>query len=349
MLQRLTRWFNAGVVGLTLGAYLAPWIDPNVFWPPAFLGLLFPFLLLLHLACITFWLIHRQWYWIFSVLALLAGWPQLRSIFGLAWPTKTKQAETLRVMTYNIYGFGYIGDRPLSLQLWRDQLTQNQPDILCLQEFAYYPLVKEQYLPELTQTAKLPHSVWRRTEEFAIFSRYPILDSKVKFFGTTNGYRYADVQLNPRQIVRVFNVHLQSNAITGLTNAIAQRGNLKEERTWRNIRGIMGRFKRAAARRAQQAAEIATVIAASPYPVILCGDLNDVPQSRSYHLLTRQLDDTFQLGGGGLAFTYAGKIPGLRIDYILCDPSLEVRGCWRGATGLSDHRPVIADLVLPLP
>jgi endonuclease/exonuclease/phosphatase family metal-dependent hydrolase len=342
--QRVLRWANVLIVLLTLGAYFAPAISPSVFWPFAFLGLLYPTLLAINIIFIAVWAFQRKWYFALSLGVILVGWSQFRTIIGMSL-SATPPPNGLRIMTYNVFGFGYVRNINRSVPLWREQMAEYHPDILCLQEFAYYPTVDKYFLPAIKNEGKMPYGVWRKLEEFAIFSRYPILNSEVHFFGSTNGYRIADLQIGEKK-VRVFNVHLQSNAITHLANQVAESGSL-EKKTWLNIRGIFGRFRRAARKRTEQSQLISRLIAQSPYPVILCGDFNDVPQSYSYQTLTTYLKDTFKSRGWGLGFTYAGIIPGLRIDYVLTDPAFPIYRCQRGRPAFSDHRPVIVDLQIP--
>lgn len=344
-MQRSLRWANVLIILLTLGAYFAPSISPGFLWPFAFLGLLYPTLLVLNLIFIALWGIRRQWYFALSMGAILVGWSQLRTIVGMNI-SAPPLPDRVRIMTYNVFGFGYVRDIKRSVPFWQTQMKQLQPDILCLQEFAYYPNVEKFFLPAIKEEGKMPYGVWRKKEEFAIFSRYPILNSEVHFFGSTNGYRIADLQIGSDKI-RVFNIHLQSNAITHLANEVAENGSLQEKKTWLNIRGIFARFRRAARKRAEQSAIIARLIAQSPYPVVLCGDFNDVPQSYSYETLTIRLKDTFKMRGWGLGFTYAGLIPGLRIDYVLTDPRFKVVSCKRRKPGFSDHRSVVVDFEIP--
>ena len=143
------------------------------------------------------------------------------------------------------------------------------------------------------------------------------------------------------EVIRVFNLHLQSNSISALTDKVAAEGNIQEKETWLNIRGIVGRFKRAAQLRARQAEEIALKIAQSPHPVIVGGDFNDTPQSYTYHTLVKELNDTFKQCGRGIGSTYSGKIPALRIDYVLSSKHFKsIRHKTYTRRTFSDHYPV---------
>ena len=53
---------------LLLISYLAPFIDPNTFWPVAFFGLAYPVFLLLNIVFILYWLIRSPRFALISAL-----------------------------------------------------------------------------------------------------------------------------------------------------------------------------------------------------------------------------------------------------------------------------------------
>ncbi len=110
---------------------------------------------------------------------------------------------------------------------------------------------------------------------------------------------------------------------------------------------MIGRYKKSAKTRGQQAGEIAAGIERSPHPVILGGDLNDVPFSYTYHQLSKNLQDAFTEKGSGLGITFNGSIPALRIDYLLSSPSFKVLDHKILAEDRSDHFPIISTFQLP--
>jgi endonuclease/exonuclease/phosphatase (EEP) superfamily protein YafD len=69
--------------------------------------------------------------------------------------------------------------------------------------------------------------------------------------------------------------------------------------------------------RSVQADTIASIMAQSPYPVIVCGDFNDIPISYTYRRMSRMADDAFRKVGRGYSSTYRGFFDMLRIDYVL--------------------------------
>ena len=108
----------------------------------------------------------------------------------------------------------------------------------------------------------------------------------------------------------------------------------------------MQKFRAAFRRRSYQVSLVDSVIENSPYKVIICGDFNDTPNSYLYRKLTRNLDDSYLATNFGIGSSFAGKIPGLRIDYILTDPDIEVAKTFVFKNLGGQHYPLISDLFL---
>lgn len=344
MLRKLTIFLSA----LTFAGYAAPYFDPYAFWPLAFLGLSYPFFAAANLLLLALWLLRKQKVWaLLPFFTLIAGGAYFNGFIGLrAFGEKASDESSLRIVSYNVrrfqpYGqpFGFV----ISEADWRQELKALQADILMVQEFEAVSA-----LPASALAAEygLIHQAKRKGEDLVVFSRYPVLRTEAILFNRIYGFRYADIDVRG-QTLRVYNFHLQSNAITGIAERVAENADLKEKRTWLEIKGMLGRYRRAARIRQEQARHIAAHVRQSPYPVVLCGDLNDVPQSHVYYLMSTGLQDAFLRRGSGWGVTYAGRLPGLRIDVILGDDALRFLRCKTGETGFSDHRPVIADLALP--
>ena len=55
----------------------------------------------------------------------------------------------------------------------------------------------------------------------------------------------------------------------------------------------------------------------SPYPSVVCGDFNDVPNSYTYFNIRGKRQDAFLASSFGVGRTSDALAPTLRIDYIL--------------------------------
>ena len=98
--------------------------------------------------------------------------------------------------------------------------------------------------------------------------------------------------------------------------------------------------------RSSQAEQVRIQLDKSPYPEIICGDFNDVPNSYTYFTIKGNRQDAFIRKGSGIGRTYSNVSPTLRIDYIMANKKLKVKQVKRVVLPYSDHYPIIADLLL---
>lgn len=95
-------------------------------------------------------------------------------------------------------------------------------------------------------------------------------------------------------------------------------------------------------------------------PILLVGDLNTSDRQPAYASLSEHLRDTYRERGRGLGYTFPvgwsfplgaehtfPLPPILRIDYVWHNDAWAGRAAWVGSLVGSDHRYVVADLVLP--
>jgi len=345
----LLRWANILLIIGTFLAYLAPYVHPAQFWQFTFVGLTYPWLLLANVLFILFWLALRNRYFLFSLGCILLGWQHFISLVGFHFGSVADTKQTISMVTFNACNFKHFRHNRAAADAVElsNIFNHKKVDLVCFQEFSGYPRSMDSYLDFLKNTENLKNIAWKKGNDLAILTSYPILKTGEKYFNRTNGYQFADLNVNGTT-VRVFNVHLQSNDVSSIAERMVEDENLGEKEALRNVRTMAGRFKRAVQKRARQAEEIAAAIAKSPYPVLVGGDFNDIPQSYSYHTLAKGLQDTFKKKGGGIGITYVGNIPGLRIDYILASDDFQVLDYEKRRTSFSDHRPMASVLALPL-
>jgi endonuclease/exonuclease/phosphatase family metal-dependent hydrolase len=150
-----------------------------------------------------------------------------------------------------------------------------------------------------------------------------------------------------KDTVRVFNVHLQSLRFSVLHKAYLENPGLNTEEDKRTSLNILEKFKLAFQRRKLQADRIRIEIDKSPYPVLVCGDFNDVPNSYAYEIIGKHLQNAFVAKGAGLGRTYQSISPTLRIDHIFTDKQFSIRQFGRLVNKLSDHYALVTDLQTP--
>jgi endonuclease/exonuclease/phosphatase (EEP) superfamily protein YafD len=107
---------------------------------------------------------------------------------------------------------------------------------------------------------------------------------------------------------------------------------------------FISKFNKAWAIRAREADSIAAIVKRSPYPVMICGDFNDLPGSYTYTSIRGGLNDVFSDRGAGLGRTYNQIFRTLRIDHIFYnDKVLQLIGYRSYFNTMSDHNPVVAN------
>lgn len=346
-LSKLLWWFNIGVAIITLLSYLAPYINPQKIWQASFLGLAYPTLLWINLIFVGIWSIARKKYALLSALVIILGWSALRSLVGMNFQNTalSEEVSTFKVLTYNtnaLYGLNDPTSKPNQNALrhsFKDFVDEQQANILCFQEFPSSKL----YLFE--DSTRFGHYKKLVTPIASIFSTWPILDSESAYFSkSSNGYVWADIKTS-FDTIRIFNLHLQSNSISKTTDKV-QVIDLAEQETWSTFRGLLARVNEQTLKRVDQAKMIAQMINQSPHPVILAGDFNNTAQSYSYKLLSKGLIDSYRTKGFGLGTTYAGRIPNLRIDFILVDKLFEAVSSEVPQVEFSDHYPVVSTFAI---
>ena len=346
MIQRFKhffKWCNLLVVIATLLAGAAPYASPSYGWILSLFGMAFPLLLLLNLLFVVFWISTKNSYFLFSLICILVCWNAVTGFLGFNTRSPTDTVD-LTVMSFNCRAF-YDFNNERSTKKPILQLLDDYPvDIICLQEFPLNPKTKQQYIQAIQQTTGLSHLYQPRQHALAIFSKYPMkqqasLDSDQ----VASGCVFADV-LHPQGNIRVYNVHLKSNRVSDDANKVLKDPDLQKKSTWVGAKNILGKIRRAAKVRADQAKRIQQHLAKSPHPVVLCGDINETPQSYTYRLLTQTLNDSFREKGTGRGTTYAGNIPALRIDYILASKHLSIVDYVTVRDKISDHYPIISSI-----
>jgi endonuclease/exonuclease/phosphatase family metal-dependent hydrolase len=342
-IKNLLRWTNLVLVLATLPAFLSSVIDPNKIWHFSVLGLAYPFMLTGHVAFVIFWAVGRDRYVVFSLTCIFIGFVHFPGFFGWHFSNDSKTGKNeITVMTYNTAGLQGFGSDEVVTESQRlarlNSLAKEAgyPGVFCAQES------KSDYTVDLLK-AGLGFDHYYQSGGTVIFSKYPFVQQGAVSYGGASFGVWAGLK-TPQGIVRVYSVHLQSNQMTHTANKIATEGDLREKQTWRDIRFVLARYKNSVQVRARQAQVLARHVAGSPHPVIVCGDFNDPPTSFVYHVLTENLQDSFREKGGGIGATFAGRLPALRIDYVLPAQNFKVKSYRIHRVELSDHFPVSVKL-----
>lgn len=367
ILRRLIRYANIFFAILLVLSALSPNVNPSRLWGPSFLGLSYPYILLINILFLLFWIFNKKPEFILSFLAILFGWHTLTDYIGLHPGALFKRAYyesrerpdrnaemQLKVMSFNVRAFDLYGwtGNPSAREDIYGLIRNDDPDILCLQEFFYSEREDPGAVAVNRELGDPPYrhieytiNIGRNKYGIAIFSHYPIVNSgKVDLDNPLSICSYADIRVF-EDTVRVYNMHLESIRLSSqhyrLIDSLRFRYNNQQ---MEEIRDISSRLRNAFVKRAVQSEIIAAHIAESPYPVLVCGDFNDTPVSYSYRQVREGLSDAFSECGFGIGRTYNGKFPSFRIDFILYGDDFGALHFRRKKVRLSDHFPVTAHL-----
>jgi endonuclease/exonuclease/phosphatase family metal-dependent hydrolase len=149
-----------------------------------------------------------------------------------------------------------------------------------------------------------------------------------------------------KDTVRFYTTHLQSFQFKKDDYERMEKIKNREDSIFFNSRNIFSKLKRATIFRSRQADIVRDITANSPYPYVVAGDFNDVPNSYAYFTIKGSLQDAFLKEGFGIGRTFSGISPTLRIDYILTTRQFSVLQFNRLIKNYSDHYMLVADLQL---
>jgi len=363
LLSRLLFLVNCGFAFALLASYTATWISPIDFWPLAFFGISYPFILLGNVLFLVFWLWRgKRKNALISSLSFLIGLAFFFDFFQISLfdGAEDENNTQIKVMSYNVRLFDFYNftENKNTRNEIIAELQEVDPDIMCFQEFYHTDQVgrfttRDTIVPLLRTKNVHEHYTheMRGKQYFGVvtMSSYPMINKgNIPFENDPNNFCiFSDLKIG-NDTLRVYNTHLASIRFGhddySFVDQISQGngGNLKS-----GSRQIAARLKRAFVKRAHQVHKIMEHVKASPYPVLLCGDFNDTPISYCYAQFDDVLTDAFTKSGNGTGATYIGKFPSFRIDYIFHDPKLNSYDFEVREAKLSDHHAIQCTLELP--
>lgn len=341
---------NIFIVLLLLIAYLSAYINPATIAFPALFGLAYPYIAAANIVMILIWILFRKWYAIISVLAIGAGFGYIHNFIRLT-NHGAEVHHDLKLMSYNVRLFNIYeaGERDTYRKMLQ-LLRKENPGILCLQEYFVRgdPAAGERKLKEglggmLYTHTKLIKSGLTSRYGITTITRYPIIyRGDVMHPGSSSLTIFTDIVVGT-DTFRIYNNHLQSFRLRRIEgNLLSEITGEEKGRSVDNITGIYRSLTQGFASRSLQVDRVKRHMESSPYPVIVAGDFNDTPVSYTYRRMRHGLKDAFVEAGYGAGFTYSGKYPPNRIDYILYNEEMECIDFDIVKVRYSDHYPIIA-------
>jgi endonuclease/exonuclease/phosphatase family metal-dependent hydrolase len=340
-------WFNKGMfllnlvlIVLTFIAYLLPFLAPKIFPLLSVFTLFMPLFFLTNGLFFLYWMIQFKKRMILSGLVLLIGITFFNKFYKFSAKEFPESDKDFTVMSYNVRLFNVFKwlDRDDIPDVILEFINEKNPDILCIQEFsnsANIDLKVYRYKYVLMEGKQI------KTGQ-AIFSKFPIIDQgNIVFPNSNNNVVFADIKKG-KDIVRVYNMHLQSIKISPDVNEISENIDVIDQQ---KSKSLFIRISKAFKQQQEQASIFKEHEKDCKYPIIICGDMNNSAFSYVYRNIKGKLKDSFEEAGKGFGATYKFRYYPARIDYIFADETMEVKQFESFSEFQnSDHYPIMAKL-----
>ncbi|WBV55155.1 endonuclease/exonuclease/phosphatase family protein [Chryseobacterium daecheongense] len=304
-----------------MNAYVPPRIYP---WFNL-LSLGFPVLIIAYVLLTVFWVFTwKKRAIVFTAFGLLFLNPVKRWV---NYSAEKKETSDLKIISLNAKG-GTMGIKNIE-----DYVDSQNADVVLLQEH-----VRDYNFKGMGKG--------RGDVIVSISSKYKIIDQKELIESnseTNNAYaNQTDIEIKGNTY-RFINVYLQPFKFE--KSMVKLKGNSDEDE--QKLKDIVKRLIPTFKMHQDQVAAVRKGIDESPYPVILVGDFNSVPNSYEYYHLGKGLKDAFVEAGRGSATSFHDyKFP-IRIDYVFTSESIQPLSYKVDrSVRISDHYPVVATFKL---
>lgn len=338
---------------LVLSGY-SVYFNPASLWFPAFYGLGYPFLLIINLGFIFFWILwfSKKRYSLFSLVAILLTWGSFSGLLNFSIPVRN--ADDISVMTWNVKNFDLYNwsNNVETHELMMQLLEEAQPDVLCLQEFYTETDGKFRNIAEIKNRLGFKYhyfgetfSTTKGTKKWglATFSKFPIKEHgtiKLDDVSRLNACIYTDIAYTEDSVFRIYNLHLQSLHFADEDYKYFMELKDDKKPDVEGSKKILKKIRRGFEKRSSHVELIKSKVESFNGRKIICGDFNDTSTSYAYHTLSKNLKDSFKEKGIGFGNTLVNPTPFFRIDFMLVDKSIKVNSYETTYREYSDHYPV---------
>lgn len=317
---------HVGIFLLLLGMLLNAYVPPKVFPWFNLLSLGFPILMIGYVLLIFFWIFSwKKRAFVFMLLGLIFTNPVNRWV---NFSTDKKEITNLKIITFNTKG-GVLGIKSIE-----NYINEQNADVVLLQEDG-----EQKYKFKGLSEGKINYAV-------STYSKHKIISQKILIKGNYDFFNaYADqtdIEIRGK-IYRFVNIYLQPFKFE--KSMVKLNGNSEEDEE--KLKNVVKRLLPTFKMHQEQVQIIRKSVDESPYPVVLNGDFNSVPNSYEYYHLSEGLQDAFlEVGKGSGTSFHDYKFP-LRIDYIFTSKSIQpITYKVDRSVNISDHYPVVGTFKL---
>jgi endonuclease/exonuclease/phosphatase (EEP) superfamily protein YafD len=315
----------------TLVVYaLILWI-PSDGWLACFMMMSFPVLIVVHFLSVPIWFLVERKKAILPIVLLLLGGIFLPRTFKFGNTAESQSAsdkESFSVISYNTHVFMKNSDqsRPgfqKSIAGVKRWLSETDADVLCMPEYFEDETPTFNFNKVLSDAGYKYNAKYRSKVNqgfnyywgLVVYSKHPIVASRDTVFESQNGMIQTDIRING-DTVRVIGLHLYSMMLN--------LGRLTEQKEMKGIKRegkfTFNRMKTGFIQRSRELEILESWVTSSPYPVIVCGDFNEVPYGYVYGSVRKTMSNSFEEGGKGFGFTFNSMPYFIRIDHQFYSP-----------------------------
>lgn len=322
ILRNIFTLIHAVVILLLAATMLNAYIPPKVFPYLNFLSLVFPFLMIFNILLCIFWIFSwRKRAIVFLLISTLFLTPVRRWV---NFSERKNSIPSFKMISFNNNVNNYGKE---NVEKYLDSFNA---DVILLQEAGYQILEK----PHLNGLNNSSHN-----SKLSFYTKHNIVKKQVMPFIGNGNAQIIDVEIKGK-IIRFINVYLEPFQLH--KSMVKPTSNINENEE--KAKGLVRKFLPVFKTHQEQVEILKDFIKNSPYPVILAGDFNSVPNSFEYYTISNLLDDAFLTAGNGSATSFHDyKFP-IRIDYVFTSKEIEpVSYKVDRSKILSDHNPVITE------
>lgn len=353
IVRMVAKMASVAVYLLTAISAYGGMVNPRWFALPSVLVLALPYLAILSMILAVVWLASGRYVVGIAGLVILgACWGPISSVL----PIHTAKSETVgrhvfKLMTYNIL-HGYDQENPNADSGNRsiEYIINSDADLVGLQEMIS---LDKREVPNFTNELrdsllkKYPYRAGTTNSDLKVLSRYPVRLIQEYWNDEANQVQYALYEVKmPWGKLHWINMHLTSYMLTDeergvIRNASSVNGakeSIKEIKS-----SILSKLKSSFKSRAKSTESLLLIAKDINGPLIVSGDMNDVPSSYCYRQFGKAgFRDAVAETSFGPNVTYNRHGFFFRLDQIFLRGGLRPLSIERGNLKSSDHYPLIS-------
>ncbi len=307
--------------------------------------LFFPIFLVINIAFLVLWLFLKPTRSLIPIAGLIICYSPVRCYCPLNM-SHDKPEGAIKVLSYNVYMFAGWDDDKVKVNPILEYIVKSGADIVCLQEAANNELHPE----------KIPHAIYGlyqyrdtfrtpASETLMLLSKYPIIKKKhIEYYSKTNATIAYQLKIG-RDTVLLVNNHLETVGLSTTDKdhfTYLVKGEMKGDSARSESGTLLRKLIAGEHKRVPEAEIVKDYIAKQKnMPIIVVGDFNSSPLSRTHHVMVKGLTDCFAATATGPGWSYNKNHMYVRIDNIFCSDDFVPYGCKVDKTiKSSDHYPI---------